>query len=140
MKAECPFCDKEHSQTIFQNEFVQIMYPLNPASAYHVLVIPKRHVVHLDDLSSEEWAAIGMAIKRAVNRAKRSISGFIGYNILSNNGDERVSQRVMHCHIHLFLRLQQEQNDPIRSRHTSSLKALTQEEQKYCDEMRELLA
>ena len=92
------------------------MLPRSPACKYHLLVMPKRHTLYFDRLKPAEIKELHGVVKKTVAQARKNIRNFIGYNILSNNGDKRVNQRVNHCHMHLFLRISEEA-DPLKKTH-----------------------
>lgn len=111
---DCPFCDPNQSyRYIRELSLVRAVYPKSPACNYHVLLMPKRHVQTLDSLTSQEVADLFGLLAEVVEVGRKHIQGFVGYNVLSNNGSEAVNQRVKHCHVHVFLRSSQESDDPL---------------------------
>lgn len=124
MKTTCPFCDELHPQILLLNPTVKAMYPKSPVCRYHVLIMPNRHVRHIDQMKLIEWDGIRIALSKLL-RSVRTENGFIGYNLLSNNGDHRVNQRVNHAHLHVFLRFENDTEDPIRARSTEEARDLT---------------
>ncbi len=65
----CPFCDNTASEAFLECEVAVAMLDGFPVSEGHTLVIPRRHVVSLFELSSGELAAIWDFVSevRAVN-------------------------------------------------------------------------
>lgn len=128
MSAYCPFCDENQAyRFVYDGDLVRVIYPFNAACAYHVLIVPKRHAVHIDELTKEEWAEY-LQIIQLLDRACRTLEGYIGYNLLSNNGDSRIDQQVAHCHVHMFLRTNDDLESPIAKPHKSNLLELTKSE------------
>lgn len=70
---------------------------------YHVLLVPQRHVVCLDELEPNEAADLHGLLARLVAAARTHIQGYVGFNIESNNG-RAAGQEVEHAHVHLYLR------------------------------------
>lgn len=74
-----------------------------PVTSGHTLIIPRRHVTDLLDLSEEEardvWRLL-KAVRRALGRDDPSISG---YNFGVNTGAD-AGQTIPHAHLHLIPR------------------------------------
>ncbi len=121
MSTNCPFCDKTQSyRYVLECKKVRAIYPLGPACAYHVLITPKRHIQLLSDMSDQEWQEVMKLLRQLHNGFRMHIDGYIGYNILSNNGDVGINQQVPHAHMHVFLRHIGDLTDPIRKPHSST--------------------
>jgi hypothetical protein len=75
----------------------------------HCLVIPRKHVTHLESLSSYEIAALGRFVSFFAPLLLSAV-GAIDYNMFVNAG-QMAGQRVHHLHIHLVPRHSPE--DPI---------------------------
>lgn len=54
----CPFCSGIHRRIVHENEHAYLTYSLAPYHKYHLLVIPKRHVERLIDLTWSEEISI----------------------------------------------------------------------------------
>lgn len=89
-------------QRVFENEHVLAFLDINPLSEGHTLVLPKRTVAHLEDLTPDEAAQLGQAL-RAIARKIVAATGTTAYNLLLNNG-EAASQGVPHVHFHIIPR------------------------------------
>jgi len=87
---------------VFENEHVFAFLDINPLAEGHTLVIPKRQVERLEELSPDEAAEIarvlGMLAKRVL-----SATGAADYNVLQNNGPA-AGQVVPHVHFHIIPR------------------------------------
>lgn len=119
MSNVCPFCDESQSyRYVLEGTHVRSIYPLRPACAYHILVTPKRHVLLLSDLNDQEWQEVQSILQLFHQACSSQIDDYIGYNVLSNNGDKRINQQVPHAHLHVFLRTDSDGVDPIRAPHT----------------------
>ncbi len=64
----CLFCTLAHSQQaiVWQDKLFFAVFDAHPVSPGHTLVIPKRHVVDLVDLSVAEWTNLHNAIKNVI--------------------------------------------------------------------------
>ena len=61
----CPFCSPGPDRVIDQTELTVTIADGYPVSPGHVLVVPKRHVASLFDVTADEWAAVNVALVRA---------------------------------------------------------------------------
>ncbi|RMF85744.1 MAG: HIT family protein [Planctomycetota bacterium] len=89
---------------VYEDDAVLAFLDINPLAAGHTLVVPKRQVEYLHELTPDEGAAVGRALVMLAERVMRA-SGASGYNILQNNG--RVAgQEVPHVHFHIIPRIE----------------------------------
>jgi ATP adenylyltransferase len=65
MADKCVFCEKK-SEWIYDNESFYAIFDVHPISPGHALIIPKRHVVSIMDLSRLEWNSLKEAIEGTV--------------------------------------------------------------------------
>ncbi len=107
---------------------MRLLYPKSPACRFHVLLVPKRHIMLFDGLTDEEILQGHRLIRQLVAKAKAELPGFAGYNLVSNNGGPAVRQHVPHCHMHVFLRLAGETADPFAPRDSAVPPELTDEQ------------
>jgi len=87
---------------VFENEHVLAFLDVNPLSEGHTLVIPKRAVERLEDLTPDEAAELGRQLS-AITRKVMEATGAPGCNILQNNGSV-AGQEVPHVHFHVIPR------------------------------------
>jgi histidine triad (HIT) family protein len=89
-------------QRVYEDDHVLAFLDINPLAEGHTLVIPKRTVERLEELTDDEAAAIGRVLPR-VARKVRAVTGAAGYNVLQNNGSVS-GQEVPHVHFHIIPR------------------------------------
>ncbi|MEM8781557.1 MAG: HIT family protein [Planctomycetota bacterium] len=90
------------SHRVYEDEHVYAFLDIGPVSRGHVLLIPKRCFVELDEVPADVGAALGAALPKLV-RAVKAATGCAGVNVLQNNG-VAAGQAVMHVHFHLIPR------------------------------------
>ena len=73
-----------------------------PATPDHVLIIPRRHVLALTDLSTEEYEGFQAILRELIERFITN-GEYDSYNIGINQGTS-AGQTVNHLHIHFFPR------------------------------------
>ena len=102
---DCVFCKivdgKIPSNKVFENDEILAFKDINPAAPIHILVIPKKHINSLADLSEEDKEYV-WAIHKAMNKIAEE-QGFKddGYRVIINCG-KNAGQEVMHLHYHLL--------------------------------------
>jgi histidine triad (HIT) family protein len=86
---------------VYEDEAVVAFRDLNPQAPTHVLVIPRRHIATLNDVTPDNASAIGRLFSAA--RAIAEQEGFAeqGYRTVINC-NEAGGQTVFHVHLHLL--------------------------------------
>lgn len=107
-KEDCIFCKIANgeipSKTLYEDESFRVILDLGPATRGHALILPKDHADNLYELPDELAAkSFVLAKKMAVKMQNRLQCD--GLNLVQNNG-ETAGQTVMHFHLHLIPRYQ----------------------------------
>lgn len=104
-RRECPFCPGslfDHNCRILGQTSNWLLVPNNFAyqnSAVHLLIIPRRHITEIGDISPNDWQEV-QAIIHEVTTQQDSASNFGGGLVLrfgSNSG-----ATLCHLHFHLI--------------------------------------
>tara|TARA_B100000963_G_scaffold231218_1_gene201805 strand:- start:912 stop:1310 length:399 start_codon:yes stop_codon:yes gene_type:complete len=107
----CLFCNSKESGIAHENNLAYASYDKYPVSKYHCLIIPKRHINDYFDLTDEELIACDRLIKiikKEILDQDQSVKGFnLGTNVGKVSG-----QSIMHCHIHLIPRRENDVENP----------------------------
>lgn len=136
MKDLCPFCSSdEEYRCLYEADLAKVIYPLNPINRLHFLLVPKRHVQLLHQLTDEEMLDIHQALRDLELYVTNKFTGVLGYNLESNNGGPAVNQQVPHAHIHVFFR-EESDNDPFEKRSDSVLLEFTKEQLGLINELK----
>ena len=102
---DCIFCQivagKIPADILYQDEGVIAFRDINPLAPTHLLIIPKKHVSSLVQLSGAEAPLIGNMANTANQLAKREGISENGYRLVINCG-EQGGQLVPHLHMHLL--------------------------------------
>ena len=102
--AECLFCkiiNKEISASIvFEDEHLLAINDINPQAPVHILIMPKKHLLNLDDVEESDIPLLGHIQFRAREIARQA--GLNGHYRLTSNCGEKAGQRVFHLHYHLM--------------------------------------
>jgi histidine triad (HIT) family protein len=102
---ECLFC-KVIERTIpasivYEDERVLAFNDINPQAPTHVLLIPKRHIASLSDLTPGDDQIVGELTRRAAAIAGERGLGAGGFRTVFNTGPD-AGQSVFHIHLHLL--------------------------------------
>ena len=98
----CKFVDREiPTETVFESDTVFAFNDIDPKAPQHVLIIPKKHIATLNDISEKDAGIIAEMFLVAKQIAvDRKIDGS-GYRAVFNcNADG--GQEVFHLHLHLL--------------------------------------
>jgi histidine triad (HIT) family protein len=102
---DCIFCQiasgKIPADIIYQDKDVFAFRDIKPQAPVHILVIPKRHIPSLDQLTENELPLIAHMIAVANQLAKGEGVADKGYRLAINCGEEG-GQLVPHLHMHLL--------------------------------------
>jgi len=103
--ADCLFCKIVAGQipgsVVFQNEHVVAFRDITPRAPTHVLIVPRRHIATLNDLTPEDDALVGEVVRAAAAVAKEQGLADRGYRTVFNCNAE-AGQTVFHIHLHLL--------------------------------------
>ncbi len=103
--AECIFCQivagAIPTKKIYEDEQVIAFDDINPQARVHMLVIPKRHVVSLDDTQESDAALLGQLMGVCAKMARERGLAESGYRVVTNIGRE-AGQTVFHLHLHVL--------------------------------------
>jgi diadenosine tetraphosphate (Ap4A) HIT family hydrolase len=108
--SECPFCNLPLSRILFAREQSLVFRDAFPITLGHTLVIPKRHVKSIFELTIEELAELFQAVREAKDELISELKPD-GFNIGINDGVS-AGQTVMHLHVHLIPRYYGDKSDP----------------------------
>ncbi|BAF59065.1 diadenosine tetraphosphate (Ap4A) hydrolase and other HIT family hydrolases [Pelotomaculum thermopropionicum SI] len=102
---DCIFCKIVNrelpSDVVYENEDILVFKDIKPEAPVHLLLIPKKHIPSLLDLSEEDAGVIGQ-IQLAASRLAREMGlAERGFRLVNNCGRDS-GQVVMHVHYHLL--------------------------------------
>ena len=103
---DCIFCKIVSGEIpcllVHEDEHSFSFLDINPLADAHLLLIPRRHFVRIDEMTPE---AIGQVTRHLPRLAAAVVAatGAEGYNVLQNNGAV-AGQAVGHVHFHIIPR------------------------------------
>jgi histidine triad (HIT) family protein len=103
--SDCLFCKIIAGQIpgsiVYQDERVVAFKDINPQAPTHVLVVPRRHIASLNDLTREDDALVGEIVRTGAAIAKAAGHADRGYRTVFNTNAD-AGQTVFHIHLHVL--------------------------------------
>ncbi|WP_424766706.1 histidine triad nucleotide-binding protein [Paenibacillus sp. sgz302251] len=102
---DCLFCKiidgALPSKKVFENDHILAFHDIQPAAPIHILIIPKKHIATMNDVTDEDAPLIAELFAAARQIARELGIEDSGYRLVNNvNADG--GQVVYHLHIHLL--------------------------------------
>lgn len=105
MEKDCIFCKIARGEIpatlIYQDDQVIAFPDITPKAPQHVLIIPRRHIPTLNDLTDDDTLLVGRLMQIAKKLASQLGIAEAGYRVLMNC-NEGGGQAVFHIHLHLL--------------------------------------
>jgi histidine triad (HIT) family protein len=103
--ADCLFCKivtrDVPASIVYEDDRVLAFNDINPQAPTHVLIVPKRHIASLNDLTPEDDQIVGELVRRAASMAEARGIAAGGYRVVFNTNRD-AGQTVFHIHLHLL--------------------------------------
>lgn len=102
MKVDCIFCKIVAGEIpcykIYEDDSILSFLDINPASAGHTLIIPKKHTLDINTIDNETLIKI-FDIARDISKKLVNTLNADGFTLAQNNGD---AEEVKHFHLHII--------------------------------------
>jgi len=102
---DCLFCKiikKEiPSEIVYQDETLTVIKDINPAAPIHLLIIPNKHIVSVQEMEPGDEEILGKLFSAAKKAAEEAGINDSGYRLIINNGPD-AHQEILHLHLHLM--------------------------------------
>ncbi len=103
--ASCLFCQiinhEINATIVYEDDRVVAFNDINPQGPTHVLVVPRRHIASLNDLTDEDDQIVGEVVRRAAAIAESRGISSSGFRAVFNTNRD-AGQTVFHIHLHLI--------------------------------------
>jgi histidine triad (HIT) family protein len=86
---------------VFENDEILAFRDVNPQAPSHILIIPKRRIPTINDLSESDAELVGRMVLAASKLAAELGIAEDGYRLVFNCNDHG-GQSVYHIHLHLL--------------------------------------
>lgn len=102
---DCIFCKiiagQILSDVIYTDDKVVAFRDINPMAPVHLLIIPREHILSLNDVTEQQTTLVGHMVQVAKQLAKQQGIATKGYRVVINTGPQG-GQVVQHLHMHLL--------------------------------------
>jgi histidine triad (HIT) family protein len=103
--ADCLFCRIARKEIpaslVYEDDRLVVFNDINPQAPLHALIIPKRHIASLNDLSASDDGIVGEMVRRAAAVAREKGYADRGFRTVFNTNAE-AGQTVFHIHLHVL--------------------------------------
>jgi histidine triad (HIT) family protein len=103
--ATCIFCriaaGEVPATVVHSDDMVVVFRDLKPQAPSHLLLIPRKHVASLRELTAEDDALVGHLVRVSAQVARVEGIAERGFRLVANSGPE-AGQSVDHLHFHLL--------------------------------------
>jgi histidine triad (HIT) family protein len=105
MEKDCIFCQIAQGQTetqmLYQSDTLVVFKDINPHAPVHLLLVPKKHIRSVNDLTDADQEILAEFILVAKEMAKEQGVDKSGYKLLYNV-EKGGGQLIFHLHLHLL--------------------------------------
>lgn len=102
---DCLFCrivaGELPSTRVYEDDLVYAFEDINPQAPVHVVIVPKKHLATLNDLTGEDEPVGGRLVRAAAGIARERGIADSGYRTVINVNSDG-GQSVFHVHLHLL--------------------------------------
>jgi len=104
-KSKDPFCDPKNIalQIYYETKYTYILYNLYPVVKGHTLIVPKRHVENINELTDAEAVDLIKAMRYVIPKLLKIYKADDSYNIVAQIG-KYSGRSIKHLHIHIIPR------------------------------------
>ena len=105
MEKDCLFCKIANGQMgtefLYENDNLVVFRDINPHAPVHLLIVPRRHIRSVNDLTQGDHDILAEMIMTAKEMAKKENVDASGYKLLFNV-EKGGGQVIFHLHLHLM--------------------------------------
>jgi histidine triad (HIT) family protein len=102
---DCIFCKivagHAPATKLYQDDLVTAFLDIHPVAPTHVLIVPNRHLVSVNDVSVDDERLLGHLFSIARQIAIQEGIEASGYRLIINTGPDS-GQAVFHLHMHVI--------------------------------------
>ena len=103
--AECVFCKiaarEIPAEILHESDTVVAFRDLNPKAPVHILLIPKEHIVSVEQIEGGHGGVLADLVQAATHLANAEGVAESGWRLVTNVGPD-AGQSVFHLHFHLL--------------------------------------
>ncbi len=103
--SDCLFCKilagDIPADIIYESDTAIAFRDINPQAPTHVLIIPRKHISTINEITADDQAIVGSLYSAAQDIAAEEGFADEGYRVVMNC-NEAAGQTVFHIHLHLL--------------------------------------
>jgi diadenosine tetraphosphate (Ap4A) HIT family hydrolase len=103
---DCPFCCIKESDCLYWDNNVKAFYDAYPVTKDHILIVPHRHIQHINELNMNEFMSMFYAFNSVIANIDTE-----DFNVGFNDG-KLAGQTIPHAHLHVIPRRSGDCDDP----------------------------
>jgi len=104
MEKDCLFCKISNGETetdlLYEDDTLVVFRDINPKAPVHLLVVPKKHIRSINDLTGDDEGIVSEMILAAKAMAEKQAVSKSGYKLFFNV-EKGGGQIIFHLHLHL---------------------------------------
>ena len=89
------------TDAVYETDHVFAFRDINPQAPTHVLIVPRRHISTINDITPADAELVGLLFAAAGDIARSEGFSEDGYRVTMNCG-EAAGQTILHLHLHLL--------------------------------------
>jgi histidine triad (HIT) family protein len=101
----CLFCriieGRAPAKIVYEDEQVVAIEDIHPQAPVHLLILPRKHLASLREVSAEDEPVLGRLLTVAAQLARERQLDSKGYRTVINTGS-LAGQSVFHVHVHVL--------------------------------------
>jgi len=105
MEENCLFCKISHgnssTEILYKNDTLVVFRDINPAAPIHLLIVPKKHIRSVNDLTPADQPILSEMVMVAKEMAVQQGVEKSGYRLFINV-ERGGGQVIFHLHMHLI--------------------------------------
>ena len=105
MQKDCIFCKIVNGEIpteyLYQDDTLVVFRDINPHAPVHILIVPRKHIRSINDLTENEREIISHMIMVGKDIAQKESVNSSGYKLLFNV-ERGGGQVIFHLHLHLI--------------------------------------
>jgi histidine triad (HIT) family protein len=102
---DCLFCKIIGGQIpaaiVYHDDRLVAFKDINPQAPMHVLVVPRRHIASLNDITADDDGLVGEMVRRGAALARDHGHSERGFRTIFNTNAD-AGQTVFHIHLHVL--------------------------------------
>ncbi len=105
MEKDCLFCKISNGEMgtefLYEDDTLVVFRDINPAAPVHLLIVPKKHIRSVNDLTGDDLKILSELIMAGKKMAEVENVSKSGYKLLFNV-EKGGGQVIFHLHLHLI--------------------------------------